>query len=73
MSLTNARKLSTNVGLLGGAIGLFGLAFVGCNHTLTILFLCMSCGAGGAMYSGWQVWSSHLSFGYHWFFQISLI
>lgn len=55
LSLTNARKLSTNIGLIGCAAGLFGLAFVKCNHILTIIFLCISCGTSGATYSGWQV------------------
>lgn len=55
LSLTNTRKLSSNIGLIGSAAGLFGLAFVECNHTLTIVFLCISCGASGAIYSGWQV------------------
>ena len=58
MSLNNVRKLSSNIGLIGSGAGLFGLAFVGCNHNLTFLCLCISCGASGAIYSGWQVGSS---------------
>ena len=55
LSLNNVRKLSSNIGLVISSAGLFGLAFVGCNHNLTFLCLCLSCGASGAMYSGWQV------------------
>ena len=54
LSLTNVRKLSSNIGLIGSGAGLFGLAFVGCNHNLTFVWLCISCGASGAIYSGWQ-------------------
>ena len=60
MSLNHVRKLSSNIGLLGSGAGLFGLAFVGCNHNLTFLCLCISCGASGAIYSGWQVDSNTL-------------
>jgi len=55
MRRTNVRKISTIVGMIGPAIGLFLLAFAGCDHTWPVIFLCMACATNGALYSGYQV------------------
>ena len=55
LSLTTTRKLSTNVGLVGSAIGLLGLTFAKCDHTMAIILLCVSYGTAGAVCSGYEV------------------
>lgn len=55
LSTRNTRKLCNSVAHYGSAIGLIGLAFTGCNQTVAIVWLCLSVGLNGGVYSGFQV------------------
>ena len=55
MSAKNVRRICNSIGHFGPAIGLIGLAFTGCDKTLAIVWLCISVGLNGAVYSGFQV------------------
>jgi ACS family sodium-dependent inorganic phosphate cotransporter-like MFS transporter 5 len=49
------RKLFNNIGHIGPALGLLGLAYTGCSQTYSIFWLCMSVMFNGAIYSGFAV------------------
>ena len=55
MSPKNVRRIANSIGHLGSAAGLVGLAFTGCDQSLAIVWLCLSVGLNGAVYSGFQV------------------
>ena len=55
LSRNSVRKFSTTVGLSGAAIGLALLAFANCDHTLPVIYLCISVALDGACYSGFSV------------------
>lgn len=55
LSKLNSRKLFSAIGNYGPALGLVGLAFVGCDRVLAIVLLCASVGSDAAGYSGYMV------------------
>ena len=52
LRLLNVRRLSQLMGLGGPAILFVGLAFVGCNKTLTIAILCIALALSAGKYTG---------------------
>lgn len=50
-----ARKLFNSIGQYGSAIGLFWVAFVGCDYVSAVLALSLACGLNGAVFAGYQV------------------
>jgi hypothetical protein len=54
LSTNTVRKVFSAISFLGPTVGLTALAFVGCNKTLAIFWLCMSSTLSGAAYSGYQ-------------------
>ena len=55
LSVSKTKKLMQTIGQVGPALGLVGLSFVGCDRTLAIVWLCISVGLNGAIYSGYMV------------------
>ena len=47
-----SRKLMHTISQIIPAYGLLGLAYVGCNQTMSIFWLCVCVGFNGAVYSG---------------------
>ena len=58
LSVSKTKKLMQTIGQVGPALGLVGLSFVGCDRTLAIVWLCISVGLNGAIYSGYMVGSN---------------
>ena len=55
LSATHGRKLGNTVAFFGSASGLIAMAFVGCNQTWSIVWLCFAVGTNAGIYSGYQV------------------
>ncbi len=60
LSTKNVRRLFNCIGHYGSALGLLGLAFTGCDKTAAVVWLCVSVGLNGAVYSAFQAWNHDL-------------
>ena len=55
LSVSKTKKLMQTIGQMVPALGLVGLSFVGCDQTMATVWLCISVGGNGAIYSGYMV------------------
>ncbi len=61
LTLTMTRKIMNTVGHWGPALAILGLAFTGCNPTMSVVWLCIAVMLNGAAISGFQVVTVHVS------------